>query len=200
MDFGLCTLEAVAHVIELAPVAQRYRDAATATTTDLYRASVIGACALHCCEWRPAGETALPDTLTFLVWARQTTRRVFNAVDVDGDGAVSAQDLVRTLHASGLTAQDPRLKQFFASLGDVGTRDRQLTLPEFHDALSTCSTLVYKCLMGKLRVPSFAEFADIIGQVFKEVGALSSIALVFMHLVFWPLLLTSAGVRCVLPS
>ena len=81
------------------------------------------------------------------------------------------RQVLNFLKNNGLHADDKRLQGFFSSLQliDGVENDKQITLQQFCDAISSCSTLIHKCVTGELVVPDFKTLTDIIEEVYKEV-------------------------------
>ena len=51
----------------------------------------------------------------------------------------------------------------------VAGEDTMLTLEQFNEAISDARTLIDKCVNGKLRVPDFKHFTEIVSQVYDAV-------------------------------
>lgn len=101
----------------------------------------------------------------------EKTREIFSAFDTDGSGTVSKQLFIRFLGNRGLLECDQRLQIMFKYLNSLGTADVdvKLTLEQFNEATASCRTLVDKCVNGKLRIPDFKHFTEIVSQVYNSV-------------------------------
>jgi glutaminase len=99
------------------------------------------------------------------------TRQIFAALDVDGSGTVSSSFFVNFLARNGLIRTDKRLEAFFGYLESLGAvaEDKALTLEQFNEATATCRTLIDKCITGKLRIPDFESFVEVIKHVYATV-------------------------------
>jgi glutaminase len=99
------------------------------------------------------------------------TRQIFNALDIDGSGSVSSQFLLGFLERNGLLRGDQRLAGLMAVLSSIGglDQDKAMTLEQFNGAISTCILLVSKAVQGKLRVPDFGAFKDVLTEIFAIV-------------------------------
>ena len=88
------------------------------------------------------------------------TKDLFKALDVDGTDKVSSLLLTSFLRLNGLLPNDPRLTGLYNYLRSVDgiVKDRALTLREFDLAISSCQSIVTKCVTGKLKVPDFDQF------------------------------------------
>jgi len=96
------------------------------------------------------------------------SKQMFRALDVTGQGTVSTTFFISFLEQNGLFTDDPRLAGLFEYLDGSGI-GHALTQREFDDAISSCRTLVYKCVTGKLKVPDFGQFSKIFAEVFAAV-------------------------------
>lgn len=101
----------------------------------------------------------------------QSTTDLFHALDTKGSGTVSSKFLIDMLTKNGLERRDKRLRDFYAFLTsrDAVEKDVALTLQEFHFAVESCSTLVYKCILGQLVIPDFESLTDIVKEVYEKV-------------------------------
>eukprot|EP00040_Diaphanoeca_grandis_P025613 m.142145 g.142145 ORF g.142145 m.142145 type:complete len:664 (+) comp30233_c1_seq1:245-2236(+) len=105
-------------------------------------------------------------------FASGATRQVFSALVTDDSGMVSSKFFVRYLESHGLLLKkDPRLKDVNERLRELGGIDNDvaLDLDQFHTVTASCPTLIDKCVTGKLRIPDFKAFSDIIAEVFEKV-------------------------------
>ena len=59
--------------------------------------------------------------------------------------------------------------KYLDSLGTANVADVKLTLEQFNEATASCRTLVDKCVNGKLRIPDFKHFTEIVSQVYDLV-------------------------------
>jgi len=96
------------------------------------------------------------------------TRNIFHVLDVDGTHTVSSKFFLDFLHRNGLLREDPRLESLFGYLKGEGAleNDVKLTPEQFDEAISSCRTLVLKCVAGELRVPSFD---GLVTKIFKQI-------------------------------
>ena len=99
------------------------------------------------------------------------SKQMFAALDKTGNGTVSSTFFTSLLKREGLLPEDPRLTGLFEYLRSVGGihNDRALALNEFDNAISSCRMLVYNCVTGCLKVPNFAQFSTIFGEIFATV-------------------------------
>eukprot|EP01079_Euglenida_sp_SAG-EU17-18_P003564 gene3564-671_t len=95
--------------------------------------------------------------------------RVFQALDLDGDGSVQSAFLVTLLARSGLHRGDPRLAGLFGCLDKMGPEDADvaLTPDDFEVAIQGCMGLVHRCVSGHLKVPDFPSFAEVLEYVYE---------------------------------
>ena len=98
-------------------------------------------------------------------------RQIFEALDLDNSGSVSTAYLINFLKNNGLHSDDRRLRDFFSFLQSIDgvANNKQITLQQFCDAISSCSTLIHKCVTGDLVVPDFKTLTEIIEEVYKQV-------------------------------
>ena len=99
------------------------------------------------------------------------TKDLFNVLDLDGTGTVWSAFLTSFLEHDGLLPDDPRLAGLFDYLRSMDGihKDRPLDLREFADAISSCQSIINKCVTGKLKVPDFDRFAKTFAEVFGVV-------------------------------
>jgi glutaminase len=101
-----------------------------------------------------------------------STRQVFHALDLEGRQSVSSAFFIGFLKRNGLDRDDARLTALFAYLDSLipkSAGDYNLTLEEFDMAISSCSSLIYKCVTGVLRVPDFTSLAQFIDEIYERV-------------------------------
>ena len=104
-------------------------------------------------------------------WTSPATRQLFKALATERAGEVSSARFLAFLERQGLMRDDPRLAPMFDVFADTGAtqRDGSLSLKEFAEATSTCSTLLQHAVTGDLRVPDFGSFRDLVERVYHEV-------------------------------
>lgn len=96
---------------------------------------------------------------------------LFQAVDTKGVDRVSSKFFIDLLKYHGLGLDmDPRFAEMYKYLESLNAteRDRDLTLEEFDEAISSCSTLVYRFLTASQTVPDFHYITEIIEKVYNE--------------------------------
>lgn len=97
----------------------------------------------------------------------QREGRLFFALDDDGDGSVPKADIVRALSSAGLGRADARLTELFADL-DAHDGDT-LDFAAFLEIIGPAGLLVERALQGGLSVPDFADFANRVEGMFRDV-------------------------------
>ena len=92
--------------------------------------------------------------------------RLFSALDEDGDGFVSKNDLLCTLDASGLARTDPRLAGLHASLASLDSEEMEFVT--FLSIIGPAGIVVDRALRGELAIPDFSYFAERVEKMFCE--------------------------------
>lgn len=96
--------------------------------------------------------------------------QLFNALDLEDSGVVSAAYLVNLMERNGLGTEDPRLKSFYWHISKMGRENKDLmSAAEFNKAIAECFSLVHKCLTNNLRVPDFNTIQEILIETFRKV-------------------------------
>ena len=93
---------------------------------------------------------------------------LFFGLKEDGaSGYTNANFIIQELEKRGLRSDDPRLKDLFLKLRFCGAG--QISQEEFSKALSKSRALVDRAMTGKLIIPHFQDFTQIIASIFHEV-------------------------------
>jgi glutaminase len=94
-------------------------------------------------------------------------RLLFQALDANGDGLVSADELLAVLGRTGLrVASDPRLRAAYEPLA-ASERD-PLDLRLFCEIIRPNIALVEKALQGGLIIPEFGAFAAVLEEIYSS--------------------------------
>jgi glutaminase len=96
--------------------------------------------------------------------------RLFRALDVDGCGRIRKSALVGTLSASGVPADDPRLRPTMSALDRHPSE--HLDLASFCRLVRPSLLLVEQVLRGDLVIPDFGRFSAQLTEIFEEARAL----------------------------
>jgi hypothetical protein len=75
------------------------------------------------------------------------------------------------LHPHTSKASDPRLAHLHETLGKLCAveADIKLTLEQYDEATSQCSSLVHRAATGDLRVPSFDQVIEAVKEVYEKI-------------------------------
>ena len=90
------------------------------------------------------------------------------AVDLNSNGWIVKDDLVRQIQRLGLHHDDPRLHVTYRELARFGDR-QEILLSKFAHKVSQNSAILTRALNGDLIVPEFADFTDKVGDILNTV-------------------------------
>ncbi len=93
--------------------------------------------------------------------------RLFRSLDVEGNGEISVSVLLDALLSVGLHASDTRLAATTKQLETRSLRDK-LNYVEFCDLVRPNILLVEQALQGKMVIPDFAHFYEVVEQIYHE--------------------------------
>jgi glutaminase len=97
----------------------------------------------------------------------QRERTLFLALDVDGDGRISARELLEALDRAGLRTDDRRLE---ASMSALGASPNPLDFEHFCLVVRPNIQLIERAMQGQLVIPDFPSFS-------KDLAAIYAMAL-----------------------
>ncbi|MDF1761185.1 MAG: glutaminase A [Coxiellaceae bacterium] len=100
-------------------------------------------------------------------------RRLFDAIDVDNDGAIVKHDLLDRLHSSGLQPNDTRVSKVFSALSAY-ENSQPISYDEFIDVVGCNLAIVKKALDGSFIIRDFDIMSDTIEAIFQRVGTVTS--------------------------
>ena len=83
---------------------------------------------------------------------------VFEALDKDGQGFLSKEQVYLSLSALGLRKDDPRFKETFKLL-KTESFPRKIRKEDFERLLATNKTFLLDAFCGKIIIPDFSDFS-----------------------------------------
>lgn len=92
---------------------------------------------------------------------------IFQNLDREKRGRLTVGQIKRALRASGLRADDPRLRDFFESLQEY--EDDGIDRERFSEAVGGVGLLLERAVSGNLVIPDFASLMENLTKIFDEV-------------------------------
>jgi glutaminase len=97
-----------------------------------------------------------------------TYRRLFNSLDRDGDGSVSAWEMLAALQDAGIKPDDPRIQDALSGLTDSNGQSKSANFSQFVSIARRNSGLVKKAVEGRLVVPDFSSMAADLEDIYQK--------------------------------
>ncbi|MGW7367634.1 glutaminase A [Streptomyces sp. NPDC054841] len=95
-------------------------------------------------------------------------RDLFDSFKKDDQGHISRAEVVARLQQAGITADDPRIRDVWALLGDSGTDTGRLDPAQFAALCQRNRRLVARAVTGDLVVPDFPSFVADITEIYES--------------------------------
>lgn len=100
-------------------------------------------------------------------------RKLFDSLDSDADGQITADDLLSRLGEAGITSDDPRARELLRALQRQQTpiRAHKMAFEDFREVARHGSSLIRNAVTGNLVIPEFAQFRKELMEDFEAVSA-----------------------------
>lgn len=102
-----------------------------------------------------------------------TVKDVFNALDTNGAGTITAQQIAAGLQQAGIPGNDPRIGSLQCSL-QAADANEEIGLHQFAAMTAPCFTLVERAVKQEFVIPAFASFSTQVAEVFEQVSKLQA--------------------------
>jgi Ca2+-binding EF-hand superfamily protein len=86
--------------------------------------------------------------------------RIFDSLDVDSKGKISANDIFEALNIRGILKDDLRIKDIVISLNSY-KKGKEINAQEFRGLVGSNIALFEKALTGKMIIPDFKNFCSL---------------------------------------